>query len=49
MFTLAVGLALTTALLSVLSRRAGLDAADLGSMSTGWIAANRAGARDSSL
>ena len=49
MLTLAVGLALTTALLSMLSRRAGLNAADLGSMSTSWIAANRAGVRDSSL
>lgn len=49
MFTIAVGLALTTILLTALGRRAGQNAADMGSMSTNWIAANRAGDRTSSL
>jgi len=47
MLTMAVGLALTTVLLTVLGRRAGLHTADLGSMSSSWIAANR-GERHSS-
>jgi hypothetical protein len=49
MLTILAGLALTTVLLAVLGRRAGLNAADLGSMSTNWVAANRAGERNSSL
>ena len=49
MTTVLVGLALTTALLALLGRRAGANAGDKGSMSTNWIAANRAGERGSSL
>jgi hypothetical protein len=49
MLAILVGLALTTALLTALARRAGGNAPDKGSMSTNWIAANRAGERGSSL
>jgi hypothetical protein len=49
MLTTLTALALTAALLAVLGRRAGVNAADLGSMSTNWVAANRAGERNSSL
>lgn len=48
MLSIAVGLALTTVLLAALGRRAGHNAADMGAMSTNWIAANRAGDRGSS-
>jgi hypothetical protein len=49
MLTVVAGLALTITLLAVLGRRAGLHGADLGSMSTNWVAANRAGERNSSM
>lgn len=49
MITIAVGLALTTVLISAVARRAGQSAADMGSMSVNWVAANRAGERGSSL
>ena len=48
MLTILVALALTTALIIVLGRSASSNAADLGSMSTNWVAANRAGERNSS-
>jgi len=48
MLTILVGLALTAALVAALGRRAGAHAADKGSMSTNWIAANRAGERGGS-
>ena len=49
MLTILAGLALTIALLTVVARRASVNAADLGSMSTNWVAANRAGERNSSM
>ena len=49
MLSILVGLTLTAALLAVLGRRATHHAADLGSMSTNWVAAHRAGDRHSSL
>ena len=49
MLPILAGLVLTTVLLTVLGRRAGLSAADKGSMSANWIAANRAGDRGASL
>jgi hypothetical protein len=45
MLAILVGVALTAALLATLGRRAGLNAADKGSMSDSWVAANRAGER----
>ena len=45
MLTIAMGLALTAVLLTALARRTGQNAADMGSMSTNWIATNRAGER----
>ena len=48
MLPILLGLALTTALLTVLGRRASLNASDLGSMSTNWVAAHRAGERNTS-
>ena len=41
MVTIVVGLALTTVLIAALGRRAGSHAADKGSMSPNWVAANR--------
>ena len=49
MITILAGLVLTTALLAALHRQAGLNAADMGSMSTNWVAATRAGERNPSL
>lgn len=48
MLTILVALSLTAALIIVLGRSAGSHAAELGSMSSNWIAANRAGERNSS-
>jgi hypothetical protein len=49
MLAILVGLALTAAVIGVLGRRASANAADLGAMSTNWVAANRAGERNSTL
>jgi hypothetical protein len=48
MIAILVGVALTAALLTALARRGGLNAADKGSMSSNWVAANRAGERGGS-
>ena len=49
MVTILLGLALTTVLLTACIRRSGSRMTDLGSMSTNWISASRAGERHTSL
>ena len=49
MLSIALGLVLTAVLITALVRRGASRTADLGSMSTNWVAANRAGERGSSL
>jgi len=48
MIPILAGLALTAVLIAALRRHAGLDSADMGSMSSNWVAANRL-ERNSSL
>jgi hypothetical protein len=49
MIPILVGLVLTAVLVTVFRRHAGLNAADMGSMSTNWVAAHRAVERNSSI
>jgi hypothetical protein len=48
MLPIVLGAVLTAVLVIALARRGGGRTADLGSMSTNWVAANRAGERGSS-
>ena len=49
MLVLALGIVLTTALVTALAHRAVLNPADLGSMSTNWLAAHQAAQHASSM